>query len=225
MNTHEEDNEETSPAGDRPLGYWLRLVDMLITREFGTRTADSGADRRDWMLLSVIDGTHAWARAPRGMRMRRLEERGWIERNGSGEWSLTDAGHEMKHRLAEAVSGIRERVSSAASPEDYATTIASLQAIARELGGDDVDDIDDLESGRGVGRCGRGRHGHLFGRGFGPGFRPGFVPAIEVDDDARHCGEGRGHGRHGHGRQRNGERAYERGFDAGFARGRESAAS
>jgi hypothetical protein len=84
-----------------------------------------------------------------------------------------------------------------------------------------------------LGRSGRGRHGHPFGpgfrpgsgRGFGSGFRPRFVPAIEVDDDARHCGEGRGHGRHGHCRQRNGERAYERGFDAGFARGRESAAS
>lgn len=244
MNTHEEHNEDAPAGSDRPLGYWLRLVDVLISREFDTSLAESGADRRDWMLLNVIDGTHAWARAPRGKRMRRLEERGWIEQNGSGDWTLTDAGREMKERLAEAVSGIRERVSGAVTPEDYATTIASLQAMARALGGDQKDDLD---PGHGFGRLGRGRHGHPFGpgfrpgfgRGFGPGFRPGFGPAFEAGDDARHCDSGRDHGahrnghrrgkhhhgEHHHGEHRHGERAYERGFDAGFARGRESAAS
>jgi len=237
MNTHEEHHEEAPAGSDRPLGYWLRLVDALISREFDTRLAESGADRRDWMLLSVIDGTHAWARVPRGKRMRRLEDRGWIEQNGSGDWTLTDAGREMKERLAEAVSGIRERVSGAVSPEDYATTIASLQAMASELGGDQKHDLYP-----GFGRFGRVRHGHRFGpgmrpgfgRGFGPGFRPGFGPAFEAGDDARHCDSGRDHGAHRHGHRRNGrrhgehrhgERAYERGFDAGFARGRESAAS
>ncbi|WP_300591467.1 hypothetical protein, partial [Microbacterium sp.] len=141
MNTHEEHHEDAPGGSDRPLGYWLRLVDALISREFDIRLAESGADRRDWMLLNVIDGTYAWARAPRGKRMRRLEERGWIEQNGSGDWTLTDAGREMKDRLGKAVSGIRERVSSAVSPEDYATTIASLQAMARELGGDQKDDL------------------------------------------------------------------------------------
>ena len=230
MNTHEEHHEDASGGSDRPLGYWLRLVDALISREFDIRLAESGADRRDWMLLNVIDGTHAWARAPRGKRTRRLEERGWIEQNGSGDWTLTDAGHEMKDRLGKAVSGIRERVSSAVSPEDYATTIASLQAMARELGGDQKDDLD---PGLGFGRFGRGRRGHRFGPGFRPGFgrgfHPGFGPAFEADEDARRCDDGRDHGHRGHGSRhgehRHGERAYERGFDAGFARGRESAVS
>jgi hypothetical protein len=239
MNTHEEHHEDAPGGSDRPLGYWLRLVDALISREFDIRLAESGADRRDWMLLNVIDGTYAWARAPRGKRMRRLEERGWIEQNGSGDWTLTDAGREMKDRLGKAVSGIRERVSRAVSPEDYATTIASLQAMARELGGAEEHDS---YPGHGFGRFGRGRHGHPFGhgfrpgfgRGFTPGFRPGFGPAFEADDDARHCDSGRDHGahrnghrrgKHHHGEHRHGERAYERGFDAGFARGRESAAS
>lgn len=233
MNTHQDHNEETSPGGDRPLGYWLRLVDALISREFDARLADSGADRRDWMLLNVIDGTHAWARVPRGKRMRRLEERGWIEQNGSGEWSLTDAGRAMKERLAEAVSGIRERVSGAVSPEDYATTVASLRAMARALGGDEVDDLD---AGWGFGRVGRERHGHGpgfrpgFGRGFGPGFRPGFAPpfapGFDADGDVRpDDGRCHGHGGRGHGGHARSERAYERGFDAGFTRGRESAAS
>ncbi|MBD3752324.1 MAG: hypothetical protein IE935_07800, partial [Micrococcales bacterium] len=212
MNTHEEHHGEAPAGSDRPLGYWLRLVDALISREFDTRLAESGADRRDWMLLNIIDGTHAWARAPRGKRMRRLEDRGWIEQNGSGDWTLTDAGREMKARLAEAVSGIRERVSGAVSPEDYATTIATLQAMARELGGDQKDD---LYSGLGFGRFGRGfrpgfgrafgpgfRPG--FGRGFGPGFRPAFGPAFEADDAARRCDDGRDHGHRGHG-SRHGE--------------------
>lgn len=245
MNTHEEHDEDASPeeraaAEDRPLGYWLRLVDALITREFDARLADSGADRRDWMLLNIIDGTHAWAPTAPGKRMGRLEKRGWIEQNGSGEWSLTDAGREMKERLAAAVSGIRERVSSAVSPEDYATTVESLRAMARELGDDGVDDLD---AHAGFGRFGRGRPGRPFGRGFRPGFgrgfgpgfgsgfRPGFGPGVGPDPDGvRHCHEGRGHGKRGnsehrHGERRHDERAYERGFDAGYARGRESAAS
>lgn len=230
MNAHEEHHEEAPAGNDRPLGYWLRLVDALISRESDTRLAESGADRRDWMLLGVIDGTHAWARAPRGKRMRRLEDRGWIAQNGSGDWMLTDAGREMKERLAEAVSGIRERVSGAVSPEDYATTIASLQAMARELGGDQEHDLD---PGLGFGRFGRGRRGHRFGPGFRPGFgrgfHPGFGPAFETDEHASRCDDGRDHGHRGHGSRhgehRHGERAYERGFDAGFARGRESAAS
>lgn len=230
MNTHEEHHEDAPGGSDRPLGYWLRLVDALISREFDIRLAESGADRRDWMLLNVIDGTYAWARAPRGKRMRRLEERGWIEQNGSGDWTLTDAGHEMKDRLGKAVSGIRERVSSAVSPEDYATTIASLQAMARELGRDQKDDLD---PSLGFGRFGRGRRGHRFGPGFRPGFgrgfHPGFGPAFEADEHASRCDDGRDHGHRGngsrHGEHRHGERAYERGFGAGFARGRESAAS
>lgn len=109
---------------------------------------------------------------------------------------------------------IRSRIEAAVSPEDYATTVASLEAIAREFGWDET-------------RAEEWRKGRGPRFGFGPGMGRGFGPEQDDADGPRHPHH-RGHGPHGHGhhgRGRGREHAYERGFDAGFQRGRESAAA
>ena len=218
--------EHPQPAS-RPLGFWLRAVDRLLTREFAAAFETEGVTRREWMILNVLDGSveapEIAARISRGKKLRSLAERGWVAET-DGTWTLTDEGRAAKARLSETVDGIRSRVAGAVSEADFATTLASLQAMARELGGDDL--------AAGFGRPGPGRG---FGRrGFRPGFRPGFgdVPGFgphrfdgQRFPDALHgghgpCGGPRGH-RHGDHHGDGGERAYERGFDAGFARGRE----
>jgi hypothetical protein len=125
----------------RPLGAWLRTVDDLIRREFATAFESEGITRRDWRILNVLDGDApapgTTERLPHaGKRMRALAERGWVVVDTHGAWSLTAEGRAAKARLSEAVGGIRSRIAGAVSPEDFATTMASLQAIARELGGD-----------------------------------------------------------------------------------------
>lgn len=224
MNTDDNDCEndssgEGASTGRRPLGFWLRTVDALITHEFSAAFDGAGIDRRDWMLLNALSGevelpAFAERFVRRGKRLRRLEERGWAVENGDGTWALTDEGRAARDELSEVVDGIRSRVAGAVSPEEYATTMASLEAIARELG---------WEEGRRMPRGGFGRRGG-FGPGFGPrggsghggDFGPGFAP------DPHHCAHAHaGHGAPGHRRpHHHGERAYERGFDAGFARGR-----
>jgi hypothetical protein len=215
-----ENTQHTPP--ERPLGYWLRVVDGLISAEFATAFASEGVDRRDWMLLSVLAGDvdvppFAAEFARRGKRLRRLDERGWAAEQSDGTWALTDEGRAAKDRLGAIVDGIRERVSGAVSPDDFATTMASLEAIARELGGDDPD-----------ARAWRG--GRRFGRRFGRRGMSGF----EHDGPSAPFGPGpfgpgpfgHGHGPHGrrcggqHGHAHPGERAYERGFEAGLAHGR-----
>lgn len=263
------------PAGDlptnrRPLGYWLRAVDALLTRQFDAAFAAEDITRREWMLLNLVAGdvdAPGWAErlARKGKRLRRLEDLGWAEEQGDGTWALTDAGREAHQRLGDVVSGIRSRVAGAVSPEDYATTMASLEAIARELG---WDESDPFPRGRGRGRGWGGRFGGprpfrpeiRFGfgpnlhHGFEPGRpgRPGTDPHHGTSHEDSWGGYGHGdpgcrghhHGRHGHGRHgfphhgdhehdhhghgRHGhgsEQAYERGFDAGFARGQESGAA
>lgn len=224
MNTNDNEFEDDAadagvPTERRPLGFWLRTVDSLLSREFAEAFQDAGIDRRDWMLLNALSGevelpAFAERFVRRGKRLRRLEERGWAVENGDGAWALTDEGRAARDELSEVVDGIRSRVAGAVSPEEYATTMASLEAIARELG---------WEEGRRMPRGGFGRRGG-FGPGFGPrggsghggGFGPGFAP------DPHHCAHPHaGHGAPGHrGPHHHGERAYERGFDAGFARGR-----
>jgi hypothetical protein len=229
--------EEHHPTASRPLGYWLRVVDGLLTRQFADAFAGDHLDRRDWMLLNVLDGSieapFVAARLARGgKRVRALADRGWIVCSDDG-WALTDEGRAAKDRLSADVDGIRDRVSAAVSPEDLATTMASLEAIARELGWDETAARGERSWSRGHRRHGGHGFGPHGGRGFGRhgghGFGPGF---------GRHGGHGFGrHGGHGfgpraghgfgpHGEQhRSDEHAYERGFDAGFSRGREAAAS
>ena len=233
--------ERGLPADRRPLGHWLRVVDRLITREFATALEAEGVSRRDWMLLNVVSGDapELLARMERGgKRLRRLEDRGWIVR-ADGRWQLTDEGRAAKDRLSEIVDGVRAKVSGAVSPEDWARLTASLEAIARELGWKESDGMPrsprrfGRRRGRGRG-FGRGfRHGHRFGpERFGPGFgyRHGHRDGHGFDADD-HCGHGGhgpgGHGHHGHGHSHRhaAQEAYERGFDAGFTRGRDEASA
>ena len=158
-----------TPTDRRPLGYWLRLVDGLIAREFASTLENEGVGRRDWMLLNVVSGAvDAPGLAERlarrgGKHLRRLEDRDWIAQAGDGTWTLTDEGRAAQERLSGLVDGIREKVAGAVSPEDFATMTASLEAIARELGWDETTPW----PGRGFGPGGRG----FRGRGFGPGGR------------------------------------------------------
>ncbi len=226
------ENTTQNNDNNRPIGYWLRAVDRLITREFATALETEGVTRREWMILNVLDGSidapEVAARIERGgKRLRHLAEHGWIAES-DGSWTLTDDGRAAKARLAEAVGAVRAKVAGAVAPEDFATTLASLEAIARELG---WDENERMPRGRGFGRRGFGPRG--FGhRGFGPGLRPGFGPddrESSADEHGEHphgghahgrpdCGQGHRRGRHHD--HRHAERAYERGFDAGFARGR-----
>ncbi len=245
--TQNNDNDSSAARRTAPLGYWLRTVDALIGREFASALAAEDVDRRDWMLLNAISGdadAPAWL-APRlqgrgGKRLRALAERGWVTRTDDA-WSLTDEGRAAKTRLAGIVDGIRERVSGAVSPEDYATMTASLEAIARELGGDESEWMPRF--GRRGGRGGFGPafgpgfgpgfgrgfgpgFGPGFGRGFGRGFGPGFGPRGGHPGAHEHCGpNAHRHGEHGTGHrgERHAERAFERGFDAGFRAAKERA--
>lgn len=205
------------PSDSRPLGFWLRAVDALLTREFDTAFADEGVTRRDWMLLNALSGdtdpelAERLARRPK--RLRGLEKRGWAEETGDGTWVLTDEGRAARKRLAGVVDGIRRHVAESVPPEDFATTLASLEAIARELGWDEAAPRHEhggffgprADRGRGFGfRPGFGP-GFPGGPGFGPGFPggPGFDPrrawawGRDEEDGCRGHGDG-GHG-HGHG--------------------------
>ena len=246
----DEENSDTASEETRPIGYWLRAVDRLISREFADAFAEAGIDRRDWMLLGALAGdvelpAFAERFARKGKRLRGLAERGWVEEQGDGTWTLTDEGRAARERLSAAVDGIRSRIADAVSPEDYATTVASLEAMARELGWEEGQRMPRGGFGRGFGP-GFGRDfgpgfdrgfGRGFGRGSGPGFGPGHGPGFgpghgpgarhwHPDHHEHHGGSHHEHHEHssgghrGRGERRSAERAYERGFDAGFARGR-----
>lgn len=208
-------DERSVPAGgDRPFGFWLKVIDRRLSDEMEALFASDGITRRDWRVLNLLAGDardeHLAARlGAKPHALHRLAERGWVD---GFPPEVTDAGREARDRLAEQVSALRERVAGTVSPEDFATTLRSLEAIATELG---WDESQPLPRGRRGGRrhgfggwhgagVGHGAGtGHGFGRGHGFGHHPGFRPQaghqdvhVHVhlhDDDRRHD---RGHGRH-----------------------------
>lgn len=218
--THNEDGA----SADRPLGFWLRTVDALLTREFIAAFEAEGVTRRDWMLLNVLSGdVDAPGLADRlrrkGKRLRGLAERGWVEEGADGAWALTAEGRAARGRLSGIVDGLRERVAGAVSAEDYATMTASLAAIARELGADDAERAPFAFGPFGPGAFRPGAFGSgpfSHGRGRGGHHRHGFGGR----EFGGHRGHGAGHHPCEHPSGRRGEQAYERGFDAGFRSGR-----
>lgn len=264
MNTTD-DNQETS----RPFGFWLKAVDRLMAAEFAEAFESFGVTRREWRLLNRVAGTVSDdARPIPTHKLDRLLELGWVT-DADGTWTLTDEGREAKERLGTIVDGIRAKVTDAVPADDLATTIATLEQLARAFGWDENTPLPRGRGGHGH-RHGFGRGPRGFGRGFGHGPR-GFGHGRGHDGRAGHgfpagqgfhagpgghagqgapdfgerrfgelvdCGHGRhpfahgeGHGRHdrGHGEHGHGGRArfarfaqgaYERGFDAGFSRGR-----
>ncbi len=163
-----------------PLGFWLPTVDRLLEREFEAAFADLYVTRREWQVLNLVAGEIRDERLRTKLdgkpgRLAALVDRGWIT-GEPGAWQLTDAGREVHARLKERVDGVRARVRAAVSPDDYATTLASLEAIARALGWDESNAHDRRGRGR-FGRRGRQAWGPRQGGGFGrfgmPPFRPG----------------------------------------------------
>lgn len=247
-------NSTSDTQTPRPFGYWIKAVDRLMAAEFATAFENEGASRRDWRLLNVVDGTAPAARPLHPGKLRGLVERGWIAQDGEG-WTLTEEGRAAKERLGAIVDGIRAQVADAVSPEDFDTTVATLEQIARTFGWDENAPLPRGRrgsggEGRGFGPGRRRGFGPGFRRGFGPGFRHGFGHDFPRDAEAHECrhphGEGhdhshgrpfdREHGRrfapefgprhafdHPHGRDsRAAQVAFERGFDAGYSRGRDA---
>lgn len=252
------------PAHPRRLGFWLKVTERAISHEFEAAFANAGITRRDWRVLRAlaasgdarednIEGNRADRERPgRAARMaERIAERiarkphsvhtladlGWItERDGS--WVITEKGLAAHVELASSLGVIRARITDAVPAEDLATTIASLEAIAREFGWDeskpgpyrgrreafDNGGLRPFDRG-----AGRGAHRPEFGPNLHHGFGPGRGDAPvdghrgEPRCDTANGGEHRGAHRPAH-RRHETERAFERGFDAGFARGTLSAA-
>ena len=253
MNTSESHNPENT---SRPFGYWLKAADRLMAAEFATAFDSEHASRRDWRILSIVDGSVTADRPLNAHKLHGLVERGWVAPEGDG-WTLTDEGRAAKERLGAIVEGIRAKVADAVSAEDMATTLASLEKIARAFGWDEGTP---LPRGRRHG-FGGPRHGHGFPRGFGRPFgrgsgrgeafdrgrghgfdhgrdhgfdhvgphadaEPGCGHAAHGEDHRGHAAHGEGHRGHAaHGRhraERIAQHAFERGFDAGFTRGRDA---
>ena len=138
-------------TSERPIGFWLRLVDRLIDERFASLLEEHGVTRRQWQLLNVLQRSDASAAeldeavAPflteegeaSADSLGELVESGWVARESEDRFTLTELGREAFGRLAEVVNATRDLVAEGVDETDYATTLATLERMARNLGWSD----------------------------------------------------------------------------------------
>lgn len=132
-------------APPRPIGFWLKLVDRLIDQAFDALLEEHGVTRRQWQLLNVLKGGPATleqldaAVAPfleeetgesSAEHLEELVGSGWV----APGYSLTDAGVTALEGLGHAVGELRQGMAEGVGDEEYATTLAVLERMARNLG-------------------------------------------------------------------------------------------
>jgi hypothetical protein len=136
----------------RPIGFWLKLVDRMIDERFASTLEEHGVTRRQWQLLTVLSRGAATveqldtAVAPflspadhesSAEHLGELVESGWVSQTGSG-YEITERGSLAYTRLAEVVDANREIAVEGVSDAEYDALLVTLERIARNLGWSDT---------------------------------------------------------------------------------------
>jgi DNA-binding MarR family transcriptional regulator len=138
-------------ADQRPIGFWLRLVDRLIDEQFAKSLDEHGVTRRQWQLLNVLmkgratlseldaaispflddeDGETA------ADHLAELVESEWVT-IADGTYELTARGTGAFERLSTVVGAQRTALADGITEDDYRTTTATLERMAWNLGWSD----------------------------------------------------------------------------------------
>ncbi|MGN6502640.1 MAG: MarR family winged helix-turn-helix transcriptional regulator [Pseudolysinimonas sp.] len=133
--------------GERPLAYWLALVDRLVEERFAGALEEHGVTRTQYRVLGVLAGGPATASDlesamsdlppdPAGIsaadELAELVESGWVL--GGESYTITERGAAAHARLDEMVDGLRATLTGGLSDEEQAATAAALEQMARNLG-------------------------------------------------------------------------------------------
>ena len=130
-----------------PIGYWLKLVDQLIDKQFAATLEEHGVTRRQWQLLNVLaqapsslaqlDAAVAPFLNPDGEtseeHLSELMESSWVVGSAT-QYSITEQGEAAGARLADVVSHNRDQLAAGITAEQYDSTVEVLEHMARNLG-------------------------------------------------------------------------------------------
>lgn len=135
---------------EKPLAYWLALVDRLVEERFSSALDEHGVTRIQWRVLGMLASGPASAadlegalsdlpsEAPGGSaadELAELVESGWVL--ADERYTITDRGAGAYDRLADVVDELRATLTAGLSDDEHAATIAALERMARNLGWSD----------------------------------------------------------------------------------------
>lgn len=135
-------------ADPRPVGFWLKLVDQLIDKQFSDALEEHGVTRRQWQLLGVLArGSATMLELASALgpfidtaagetvmdHIGELVESEWVV-DSDGTFSFTERGTTAHARLTEIVDGIRSLSVEGVGAAEYSATLDVLERMARNLG-------------------------------------------------------------------------------------------
>jgi hypothetical protein len=135
-------------APQRPLGFWLKLLDQLINEQFEAILDEHGVTRRQWQVLNLLNSDTATradlrsALAPflTGAETEPLDEElaeliasDWVSQDDD-RFALTERGRASFGRLGEVVARSRQTLARDITAEQYDQTLDVLERMARNLG-------------------------------------------------------------------------------------------
>lgn len=138
-------------ATQRPIGFWLKLVDRLIDERFAAIIEEHGVTRRQWQLLNVLQSEATavehldQAIAPfiepgtgetAVEHLAELVDSEWVTTDGP-VYALTERGLAAVQRLRVVVDSLRDQTSDGLSQQEYETMLAALERMAVNLGWQD----------------------------------------------------------------------------------------
>ena len=132
---------------ERPLGFWLALVDRLVEERFSAALEEHGVTRIQWRVLGVLASGPASGADLEGAlsdmppdpdgvsaaeELGELVDSGWVHSDGS--YAITERGSAAYDRLADVVDDLRETLTGGLTDEEQSATAVALERMARNLG-------------------------------------------------------------------------------------------
>jgi DNA-binding MarR family transcriptional regulator len=131
---------------ERPLAFWLALVDRLVEERFSAALEEHGVTRVQWRVLNVLASGPASAADLEGAltdrppaeggsaaeELAELVESGWVHTDGV--YAITDRGAGAHDRLADVVDELRATLTQGLTDEEQSATAVALERMARNLG-------------------------------------------------------------------------------------------
>lgn len=145
---------DTDGRAFRPIGWWARLLDERITAGMTRVLAAWSLDRLGWQVLNLtaraapidratlVTGLAPFASVERvGLVVDELHRRGWLAPGaiaaaltaGRTTVVLTPEGRTTHRAMVAAIEAFRDRMRAGVTPEEYATTVATLRRMSENL--------------------------------------------------------------------------------------------
>ena len=136
-------------AKHKPIGYWLKHADKVITEHVDRVLSEYGFTRSRWQVLNIVyqagtttrsgvfDAMQTFMDAPQlDEIIEGFLEEGWLVMSGEGDGArltLTDAGKAKRESIFRLQRDVRRRAMQGITEREYATVIDVLERMVRNL--------------------------------------------------------------------------------------------